>query len=158
MNYLCLELPKELSFVSSIVSACHQLLPSYISWTAAASNQTMFLLRLGFLHHPTDTNQPAPGADYFTSLLPCPFWRLKLGWFYFLTTLVWKAAIKKKIDAVTFAQLGRQIMPKPKIYPSLGPEYSCIWLCSLSSRNNCILLNRLNPNIIFRKQTYPQAP
>lgn len=67
MNYLCLELPKELSFVSSIVSACHQLLLNYISWAAAASNQPRSLLRLGFLHHPTDTNQPAPGAGYFTS-------------------------------------------------------------------------------------------
>lgn len=68
MNYLSLELPKELSFVSSIVSACHWLLPNYISWTAAVSNQTMFLLRLGFLHHPTYTNQPAPRADCFMSL------------------------------------------------------------------------------------------
>lgn len=141
-----------------MVSACHQLLPNYISWTAAASNQTGFLLCLGFSHHPMHTNQSAPGAGCFTSLLLWLFWRLKWGWFYFLLTLVWKAAIKKKKRRCCYFCAFMWVnTAKTKIHPHLGSEYSCTWLCALWSRNNCIL-KWLSSNVIFRKQTDLQAP
>lgn len=140
-----------------MVSACHQLLQNYISWTAAASNQTGFLLCLGFSHHPMHTNQSAPGSGCFTSLLLWPFWRLKWGWFYFLLTLVWKAAIKekkkkKKMSLVLCLYVGKYCQNKKPSPPQIR-----IWLCTLWSRNNCIL-KWLSSNVIFRKQTDLQAP